>query len=316
MKIFNVPILIFSVFLAGLTAYSQQFDCAETLNHKPYFANEHENWDQDSINRDTEILAECGKLDTVDCEIFKGPVLGVIVISEMNRANNYNEITFQTCLDFISVFKTKHKTEYDQLYKATAVRLKIEILPVKLEEFETMRPKLAATGMKNEQIDALKAFLNKNKKDWTYKEAVKAFYDSEKSSVKSGKSLEFPDLETLDIALKEAKNANKNCLIYFSGWACVNARKFETQLLTDESTQEKIRTNFIYKIAYVDDRMKVQDGNGTIGDAYVKLQLEKFKSNSQPSLYILSPDGKIIAEWSYEKGPEAFQKFLDQGISK
>jgi len=314
MKAFTLLIILVSVLPISFVSCSQnsKFDCEETLKEKPYSTTFHDEWNQDSINRDVEILSECGNLDSVDCEIFQGPMLSVILIDEMRQVDNYDEITFQTCLDLIKIYKTKHKTDYVWLYSGTAARMKIEKLQVKLEEFETMRSQLAATGMKKEDLDAFKIFLEKHNINWTYKEAAKAFFEAQQSTIKSGKPMKFPNLENIDSALKEAKASKKNCLIYFSGWACVNARKFENQLLTIPEIQKTIQDYFIYKVAYVDEKIKLEGEEGNIGDKHTKLQVEKFKSSSQPYLYILSPDGKILAEWKYADGVEAFKSFLEK----
>lgn len=139
--------------------------------------------------------------------------------------------------------------------------------------------------------------------------------EAEKTTTSPKSQSTSSQLETLDKALTEAKATQKNCLIYFSCYACVNARKFEDQLLKDSTIQKTIQQHFIYKIAYVDDRNKFPDGSSK-GTTYAKLQLEKFKSSSQPTLYILSPDGKIIASWSYEDEANTFQRFLEKGIKK
>ena len=114
--------------------------------------------------------------------------------------------------------------------------------------------------------------------------------------------------------LKEGKNAGKNCLIFFSGWGCVNSRKFEQQVLTNTEIQQTIQDHFIYKVAYVDERTKTNNGSGTVGDAHIKLQIDKFKSSAQPVLYIVTPEGKILASWDYTTGYDQFPEFLEKGL--
>jgi len=313
MKTSIIISIIVALSLSILSCSQGKYDCEETLNQKPYSATFHNQWDEDSIKRDYEIFAACGNLDSVDCEIFKGPMLGIILMDEMRQVDNYNAITFQTCLDLIKKYKTKHKTDYDWLYNGTEARMQIEKLPVELSTFESVKPNLIAAGMKNTDVDDFKLFLEKKNKSWTYKEAVKAFFETQQTKTTSAQPIEFPNLENLDKALAEAKAGKKNCLIYFTGWGCVNSRKFEEQLLTSAEVQQQIKNNFVYKAAYVDDKQPHPNGKGSIGDVNSKLQTKKFKSTAQPLLYILSPDGKIIAEWSYEDGVGAFQEFIKKG---
>ncbi|WP_430407003.1 hypothetical protein [Fluviicola sp.] len=300
-----------------LTACSQEkeLDCQALLREQPYMFRQRQQagMNMDSVNHDYTILQECGNLDSIDGVIFQGPLIGQLLIAKLNKGGDSQEITYQSLIDLISEFKTEHTSDYQQLRTGTIARLEIENMPVKLTEFENIRPKLIATGMKEKDVEEFKVFLEKNQRNWTYKEAVKAFFYTQNPKPSTGKSLEFPIIETLEKALQEAGTAKKNCLIYFSGWTTVNARKFESQVLTDPKIQNTIKQNFIYKVAYVDDRNKLPDGSD-IGKTNTKLQIEKFKSNTQPELYILSPDGKIIADWNYFDGTSSFISFLEKGI--
>lgn len=138
----------------------------------------------------------------------------------------------------------------------------------------------------------------------------------EKPAAHSTEQLEFPKLETLEKLLSQAKKENKNCLLYFSGWVSVNSRKLEDQLFIKEEIREIITNNFVYAIAYVDEMKKLPGETQPIGEKHMKLQQEKFNSTSQPMLYILSPDGEIIASWTYEYGPDTFKYFLEKGTKK
>lgn len=319
MKNFSLLPVFCSVLLVQLSSCSQEneIDCRVALKQQPYLFREYQqvNMNPDSVNYDYSILQECGNLDSVDGAIFEAPLIAQLVISDLNKTNTDPEITYQYLIDLFSEFKKDRPADYQKMRTAAIARLEIQDIPVKLNEFERIRPNLIKTGMTEKDVAAFKAFLEKSKRKWTYMEAVKAFFDAQTQAVNPGKSLEFPELKTLNEALKEAKTADKNCLIYFTGWACVNARKFENQLLKDSEIQRMIQQNFIYKAAFVDDRSTFPDGS-EIGKTHMNLQVEKFKSSRQPDLYILSPDGKILANWSYEDGTDTFKNFLEKGIGE
>lgn len=135
--------------------------------------------------------------------------------------------------------------------------------------------------------------------------------EAKKSTTSPKSQFTFPQLETLDKALNEAKTAQRNCLIYFSGWGSVNARKFEYQLLEDSDIQQTIQTHFVYKVAYVDEKQKLPGETESIGEKHAQLQKQQFNSVSQPALFMMTPDGKIIASWTYEDGADAFKRFLE-----
>ena len=112
-----------------------------------------------------------------------------------------------------------------------------------------------------------------------------------------------------------AKTANKNCLIYFTGWACVNARKIESGVLTDPEIKSMIENDLLSFSAYVDDKTPKPNGaKETIGQALAKLQFDYFKKSTQPFFAILSADGKILATQEFTYSVEEFKSFLKKGI--
>ncbi|MNJ84618.1 hypothetical protein D3C87_20750 [compost metagenome] len=316
----NTAILPFFVLLLfiQLTACSQEKeqDCKTLLNQQPYIfrQGQQQTMNLDSVKHDYNVLQECGNLDSIDGMIFQGPVLAQLLVSNKTELNDL--ITYQALIDLISTFKNENGELYQKMRKGTIVRLEIEKMPVELSKFEAIRSKLITAGLTNEEIDTFKSFLETQNKSWNYKEAITAFGQSQNPAASSNQPLVFPELQTLEKLLADAKTKNKNGLLYFSCYGCVNARKFEDQLLKDSRIQKTIQQHFVYKIAYVDNRQKLPGETKTIGEKYTELQKETFKSVSQPILYILSPDGKIIASWSYEDGANTFQSFLEKGMTK
>lgn len=307
------------VLLSQLTACSQENEneCKTLLNQQPYIFKQRQqsNMNIDSVKQDYIVLQECGNLDSIDAIIFQGPLLGQLLVAQTDK-QEFNEITYQVLIDLITEFKKDKAEHYQKLRNVIIVNLEIERKPVELTEYESIRPKLKAAGLTNEEINAFKAFLDANNKTWNYKEAMTAFIQSKKTTASSTKPLDFPNLQTLEKLLEDAKTKNTNCLLYFSGYGCVNARKFESQALTNLEIQQFIRENFSYAVALVDDRQKLPGETKTNGEKYSQLQKQKFNTEAQPYLYILSPEGKIIAEWSYTDGINSFKDFLEKGMKK
>jgi thiol:disulfide interchange protein DsbD len=134
------------------------------------------------------------------------------------------------------------------------------------------------------------------------------------STVTSEPPVDFPEWISLEKTLEEGKKANKNCLIYFSGWNSVNSRKLEDQVLNREDIQQRIKEHFVCAVAYIDDRRKEPGQAETKGERYARMQQELFNSIGAPMLYILSPDRKVVAAWSYAQGVESFNDFLESGM--
>jgi thioredoxin-related protein len=130
------------------------------------------------------------------------------------------------------------------------------------------------------------------------------------------KPMDYPELISLEDILSKAKKENKNCLIYFSGYSSVNARKFEDQVLKQPEIKQLINENFVCAVAYVDDRQKEPGQTETKGEYYARIQKEHFNSIGQPMLYIFNPDGKLAVVWSYANGFDTFKELLEGSIRK
>lgn len=150
----------------------------------------------------------------------------------------------------------------------------------------------------------------------------------------SGKGVDHDVINDYEKALALSKETGKPLLIDFTGWACVNCRKMEEQVWTDDRVKSLIKDNFILVSLYVDDRQvlpddeqfiyKMADGSEkvikTVGNKFATMQSENFKNVSQPLYAIVNGDEKLMnrpvgytpsiseyAEW-LQCGLEAFKK--------
>jgi len=311
-----LPVLF--LLLVSFTSCSQdKYDCAEILQQEPYTVRKHINFDKDSVDLDMDILAECGQMDSVDRAIFTGPMLGQIMVMYATDLGGDKKLTFQKILDAIELYKKDHTDDYAFLRKGTSARLSIQYLPVNLSEFDQVRPKLIETGMPATTIDKFETFLKSKNRNWSYKEAMDAFLAAENAQKTQTRNTpaQFNELPDLISALALSKKANKHCLIYFTGWTCVNSRKMEVQVLNDPEIKSIIENDLMSFSAYVDDRTPKSNGaKETIGQAHTKLEVDFFKKASQPYFVILSPDGKILATQEITYSVEAFKAFLEKGL--
>lgn len=137
----------------------------------------------------------------------------------------------------------------------------------------------------------------------------------------------FVPLEDYDLAHKEAKEKKKPLLLFFSGWACANARKMEEYVLTDSTVIETISNNFVAYKAYVDDKRDlakekyyISKSTGkeitTIGGMFMELEKEVFKNEYQPFFVIVDSTGESVANCNYMKDKGEFLEFLKSGTPK
>lgn len=137
----------------------------------------------------------------------------------------------------------------------------------------------------------------------------------------------YKDLEEGIVA---AKTANKPILLDFTGWTCVNCRKMEEQVWSQQDIFKTLNENYIIISLYVDDNEKELPkdeqfqylrSNGTVkeiesyGDKWTALQTANFQNNSQPYYVLLNADMELLnVTNAYEPNADAFLKWLKVGV--
>tara|TARA_R110002049_G_scaffold308896_1_gene514741 strand:- start:1019 stop:1861 length:843 start_codon:yes stop_codon:yes gene_type:complete len=96
-------------------------------------------------------------------------------------------------------------------------------------------------------------------------------------------------LTDLEIGIEQAQSEKKPILLYFTGYAVVNSRKIESDLLLKNTTVHQLMKNdYINVWLFVDDR--------NVGKKWYDYQKESFKSNVQPYFVILDSNGNPISK--------------------
>ncbi len=136
-------------------------------------------------------------------------------------------------------------------------------------------------------------------------------------------------LKDYDEALKLAKAQNKPILIDFTGWACVNCRKMEENVWTNQQVKA-LMDQYILVSLYVDDKKplpldqqylyKTSSGTEvsitTVGNKWSVFQTENFNATSQPWYVVLSPDQRLISKpIGYTPNSEKFAAWLSCGLT-
>ncbi|MNU63811.1 hypothetical protein D3C71_530690 [compost metagenome] len=183
MKKFNFILSLITLLSISIISCSQgeKYDCENVLKERLYSSHMSKGLHKDSLKRDQEILMECGNLDSVDAKLFSGPFMYLILVDLHNKERKAGKITYKRGLEIISEFKKEWKDEYKLSYTATSAQMELENIKVNLADFERIRPKLIDLGMEKD-IETFKTFLEKNRKNWTYGEAMKAFFEAQKQN--------------------------------------------------------------------------------------------------------------------------------------
>ena len=131
-----------------------------------------------------------------------------------------------------------------------------------------------------------------------------------------------------DLGIQAAKSEGKPVMIDFTGFGCVNCRKMEAAVWTDERVKEMITNDYVLIQLFVDDKtplpepIEVTENNQprklrTVGDKWSYLQRTKFGANTQPFYVLLDNDGNLLTSpRSYDEDVEAYISFLREGLKR
>ncbi|MCH5307896.1 MAG: thioredoxin family protein [Prevotella sp.] len=125
-----------------------------------------------------------------------------------------------------------------------------------------------------------------------------------------------------------AKAEGKPVMIDFTGFGCVNCRKMEAAVWTDQQVADLLNKDYVLISLYVDDKTPlaepievVERGQQrtlrTVGDKWSYLQRVKFGANAQPFYVLLDNDGKPLAgSRAYDEDVQEYVSFLKKGLEK
>ena len=133
-----------------------------------------------------------------------------------------------------------------------------------------------------------------------------------------------------ELGLAYAKTVNKPIMLDFTGFACVNCRKMENNVWSNEGVLRILKNDVVLISLYVDDKRDLPEGEQfisestgstieTVGDKWTDFMISKYKTNTQP-LYVLTDlSGKSLNELqptiSYTN-VEEYKSWLEKGVSK
>ena len=131
-----------------------------------------------------------------------------------------------------------------------------------------------------------------------------------------------------DKGLAYAKTVNKPIMLDFTGFACVNCRKMENNVWSDEKVLNALKNDVVLISLYVDDKRELPKneqtvskitGNEitTIGDKWTEFIITKYKTNTQPFYVLIDlKEQKLNTPISYTPNIDDYLSWLKDGISK
>lgn len=169
----------------------------------------------------------------------------------------------------------------------------------------------------------------------TYSESPRGFLgtavETSKSDLPDGAKVGEHGIITFtdyDKGLAYAKKVNKPVMLDFTGFACVNCRKMEINVWSDEKVLSVLKNDVVLISLYVDDKRElpkdqqyVSKETGkevvTIGNKWTDFIITRYKTNTQP-YYVLTDlkEQKLNEPISYTPNIDDYLAWLKEGISK
>jgi len=140
-----------------------------------------------------------------------------------------------------------------------------------------------------------------------------------------------------DQAVAVSKIVHKPILLDFTGWNCVNCRKMEANVWSNNEVHKLLKNEYVLVEAYVDDKnvLLEKDQQYTssysgkkitlLGAKWSDIQAQRFNSNSQPQYVILDSNGQEFVDKAGNKtlppqyadyNPDNYIKFLQAGLAE
>lgn len=132
--------------------------------------------------------------------------------------------------------------------------------------------------------------------------------------------------DNYDIGMEYARQHGKPVMLDFTGYGCVNCRKMELSVWTDQKVSDIINNDYVLITLYVDEKtplpapIKIME-NGiertlrTVGDKWSYLQRVKFGANAQPFYVLIDNDGRPLNKsYSYNEDVSKYLEFLQTGL--
>ena len=130
-----------------------------------------------------------------------------------------------------------------------------------------------------------------------------------------------------DEGMAYAKAHRMPVMIDFTGYGCVNCRKMEAAVWTDQQVADIMKEKYVLITLYVDEKTPLPEKfvvqeNGadvtlrTVGDRWSYLQRSKFGANAQPFYVLLDNEGHpLTGSYSYNEDVQAYRRFLEGGLN-
>ena len=133
--------------------------------------------------------------------------------------------------------------------------------------------------------------------------------------------------DDFDAGMEYARRNGKPVMLDFTGYGCVNCRKMELAVWTDQKVSKLIQDDYVLITLYVDNKTPLPENikvteNGkertlrTLGDKWSYMHRVKFGANAQPFYVLIDNDGNPLNKsYSYDEDINKYVDFLETGLN-
>ncbi len=128
-----------------------------------------------------------------------------------------------------------------------------------------------------------------------------------------------------DEGLEYAKKQNKPILLDFTGYGCVNCRRMEDEIWSQDKVYKIINEDYVLISLYVDEKKELENQYysefgkrkiRSVGNKWADFQAIHFGANSQPYYVLMGNDGKILTKpKAYTPDVDKYKAFLECGLT-
>lgn len=131
-----------------------------------------------------------------------------------------------------------------------------------------------------------------------------------------------------DEGLAYAKKVNKPIMLDFTGHACVNCRKMEASVWSDNEVYRLLNEELVIIQLYVDDKTILPEDQQfvsnfsnknirSIGNKWSDFQASRYNSNSQPFYVLLDPSNEelLIKPTGADYNPKSYSSYINSALT-
>lgn len=339
----KIQFIIVCLILISSTVFGQsKKDCQKLLNKEISATSFDENIDEFVIDFKTLISCE---FDEIDYQIFMGPqgnmpFIANTLVTLAGKTDKKDKYTFEDLKQ--TLLTLKEDPEYSKVRNIVEAQNTLLNKSALIKNWEIDEKLLEKMGLaKNERAEIYDIIKENENKPYTEifiiysnilstkkeKELTENQNKIDKLKSDNPESVEWVKgllaYSSYDLGLNKSNDLKKPILLYFNGYACINARKMEEYILSENEIQDYINTNLIFVNLLVDDKKELEENQKfyseklgenikTIGQKNMELQIRKYGANSQPLFILLDLDGNEISRIGYTRDVNEFNNFIKQ----